>query len=77
MLYFATGAELGKDWALIAPEDLQGKQLAAVESSYGMSRAVEGVKASHAALSAHLTSLAIRMHELGARQRSVPLKASC
>lgn len=75
MLHVATGAELGKDWLLISPEDLQGKQLAATEGSYCLSRAVSSVKASHAPLSAHLTSLAIRMHELGARQMPIPLKA--
>lgn len=70
----ATGAELGKEWIIRSPQDLQGRHLAMVESTYRVSGAVSGVRKSHAALSAGVTSLAIRMEEYGARQAPVPLE---
>lgn len=70
----ATGAELGKEWIIRSPQELQGKHLAAVESSYKMSGAVNDVRHTHAALSANVTSLVIRMEEYGARQATIPLE---
>ncbi|BDA47637.1 probable protein pirA at N-terminal half [Coccomyxa sp. Obi] len=68
------GAELGKEWIIRSPQDLQGKHLAAVVSSYKLSGAVSDVRNTHAALSANMTSLAIRMEECGARQAPIPLQ---
>ncbi|CAL8471922.1 g11464 [Coccomyxa elongata] len=68
------GAELGKEWITCSPQDLQGGHLAAVESSYKMSGAVNDVRHTHAALSANMTSLVIRMEEYGARRATIPLE---
>ena len=69
----AADAELGKEWILQSPQHLQGRHLAMVENVYKLSGAVSDVRKTHAALSASVTSLAIRIEEYGARQAPVPL----
>ncbi len=68
----APGAELGRDWALVQPERLEGRQLAAAEVAYSVAAAVADIRSAHDALSARLTSLALRMAEHSVQRSILP-----
>jgi hypothetical protein len=56
----------------VQPERLEGRQLAAAEVAYSVAAAVADIRSAHDALSARLTSLALRMAEHSVQRSILP-----